>query len=212
MIKVVIVDDHLVVAETLAATLGDHDDISVVGIARSGRQGIEMIQQLKPDVAVVDFRLPDMSGSEVIRQLNESGNVCRCVVLTGTGLDRAFLESIEAGAAGFVTKDQRFDEVLDAVLAASRGEVRFPSALLARALPELRRGATSTWRLTPRERGVLQLLALGRSNTEIAEHLTITTNTVRNHVANVLMKLGARSRGEAVAIATREGLVSVDEV
>ena len=72
---------------------------------------------------------------------------CRCVVLTGTGLDRAFLESIEAGAAGFVTKDQRFDEVLDAVLAASRGEVRFPSNLLARVLPELRRGSNSTWRL-----------------------------------------------------------------
>ncbi len=192
MIKVLIVDDHLVVAETLAVTLGDHGDISVVGIAQSGRQGIEMIQRLNPDVAVVDFRLPDMSGSEVIRQLTDLGSQCRCVVLTGTGLDRAFLESIEAGAAGFVTKDQRFDEVLDAVIAASQGEVRFPPALLSRVLPELRRGSNSTWRLTPRERSVLQLLALGRSNMEIAENLAITTNTVRNHVANVLMKLEAR--------------------
>ena len=121
------------------------------------------------------------------------------------------MESIEAGAAGFVTKDQRFDEVLEAVLAASRGEVRFPPLLLARVLPELRRGSNSTWRLTPRERNVLQLLALGRSNMEIAENLSITINTVRNHVANVLMKLEARSRGEAVAIATREGLVSVEQ-
>ena len=211
MIKVVVVDDHLVVAETLAVTLADHGDIVVVGIAQSGEQGIDLISKLNPDVAVIDFRLPDMSGSEVIRQLTDRGSACRCVVLTGTGLDRAFLESIEAGAAGFVTKDQRFDEVLEAVLAASRGEVRFPPLLLARVLPELRRGSNSTWRLTPRERNVLQLLALGRSNMEIAENLSITINTVRNHVANVLMKLEARSRGEAVAIATREGLVSVEQ-
>jgi two-component system, NarL family, response regulator LiaR len=211
MIRVVIVDDHLVVAEALAVTLGGHDGVSVVGIALSGRQGIDMIERLKPDVAVIDFRLPDLSGADVIRQLTDSSNPCRCVILTGTGLDRALLESIEAGATGFVTKDQRFDEVFEAVVAASRGEVRFPPALLARALPELRRGSNSTWRLTPRERSVLRLLARGRSNNEIGESLAITTNTVRNHVANVLMKLEALSRGEAVAIAIREGLVSIDD-
>jgi DNA-binding NarL/FixJ family response regulator len=210
-VRVVIVDDHLVVAEALAAALGSHPDIEVLGIAPNGREGVTLIENLRPDVGLVDFRLPDMSGSELIRQLNSLGGSCRFVVLTGTGLDRALLEAVEAGAVGFVTKDQRFEEVLDAVLAAAAGEVRFPPALLARVLPELRRGTNSTWRLTTRERSVLQHLAHGRSNAEIAEALSITTNTVRNHVANILMKLEARSRGEAVAIASREGLVSAED-
>ncbi len=131
-------------------------------------------------------------------------------MLTGTGLGRALLDAVEAGAVGFVTKNQRYSEVVDAILAAAVGEVRFPPAMLAEILPELRKGSSGSRRLSEREREVLALLAEGSSNSEIAEKLFISTNTVRSHVANLLMKLEAGSRGEAVARAIREGLVRVE--
>ncbi len=130
------------------------------------------------------------------------------MVLTGSGQDRALLESLDAGALGFVTKHQRFGEVVAALRAAARGEATISPALLGKVLPQLRSGADSGVRLTDRERSVLQLLALGKSNQSIADELFLSINTVRNHVANVLAKLNARTRTEAVSIATRDGLVA----
>jgi two-component system, NarL family, nitrate/nitrite response regulator NarL len=148
-----------------------------------------------------------MTGADVIRALGISAPELRCVVLTGSGQDRALLESLDAGALGFVTKHQRFSEVVAALRAAARGEASISPALLGRVLPQLR-GADGGVRLTERERSVLQLLALGKSNQTIADELFLSVNTVRNHVANVLSKLNARTRTEAVSIATREGLVA----
>ncbi len=209
MIKVLVVDDHVVVAEALESTLGSVEGLQVVATARTGAEGLALALSLRPDVALIDFRLPDISGADVVRRLRAEAPEIRCVVLTGTGMERAMLDAIDAGAVGFVTKDQRFGEVVDAVFAAAAGEATFPPDLLARVLPELSRGTDGGTRLTRRERDVLELMANGRSNAEIGQALFISTNTVRNHVANLLAKLGARSRGEAVAIAVREGLVVV---
>ncbi len=208
MVRLVVIDDHGMVAEALAASLGGEPDIEVLGVAQTGAAGIDLAVSTVAEVALVDFRLPDMTGSDVVRGITDRLPSCRCVVLTGTGQDRALLDAMEAGAVGFVTKDQRFGDVVDAVMAAAAGEVRFPPALLARVLPELRRDPTVRTRLSRRERDVLDLMAAGKGNSEIAEALFISINTVRTHVANVLMKLGAKTRGEAVAVAIREGLVT----
>lgn len=207
---VLIIDDHLLVADALAAAFANEVGFTVCGVARTGAEGIELALQLQPDVTLIDFRLPDMNGADVVRRLT-SETLSRCVILTGTGQERALLEAIDAGAAGFLTKDQRFDEIVEAIAAVARGEASFEAGLLARVLPDLRRGNDSGRRLTSREHEVLRLLVMGLANSEIGERLFISTNTVRNHVANLMVKLHAKSRGEAVAIASREGLVRVDD-
>ncbi len=210
MPTVVIIDDHLMVAEALVAAFEREEGFAVLGLARTGEAGIAMVLDLKPDVALVDYRLPDITGAQVTEHLAATSDT-RCVILTGTGQERALIESIDAGAAGFLTKDQPLDDIVAAISGVLRGEARFDSALLARALPGLRQGKNANQRLTDREQDVLRLLVAGMSNGEIGERLFISTNTVRNHVANVLTKLQAKTRGEAVAIASREGLIGADD-
>ncbi len=209
VIRVLVVDDHTVVADALVAALGVVGHVEVVGAARTGAEAVAAAARWQPDVALVDFRLPDISGADVVRQLRDVAPATRCVVLTGSGMDRALIEAIDAGAVGFVTKGQRFVEVVDAVLAAAAGRATFPSELLARVLPALSRTADQTGRLTRRELDVLELLAAGAANAEIGAQLSISTNTVRNHVANILAKTHAKTRGEAVAAAVRDGLITI---
>lgn len=207
MLRLVLIDDHGVVAEALQATLAGEEGIEVVGVAPTGALGIEVARAQRPDVAVIDFRLPDMTGANVVRAIRRDLPECRNVILTGSGQERALLDAIDAGAVAFVTKDQRFAEVVTAIRAAHAGEVTFPPALLAKVLPDLRQGSRTTTRLSARERDVLEMIAAGMGNAEIATRLYISVNTVRNHVAALLTKLDARTRGEAVAIAVREGII-----
>jgi two-component system, NarL family, nitrate/nitrite response regulator NarL len=207
-VRVLVIDDHTLVADTLKATLSEQDGIVVVGVALNGADGIAMAADVTPDVVLVDFRLPDMTGADVIGSIARVVPQAKCVVLTGSGQERALVESIEAGALGFVTKHQRFGEVVAAIRAAAQGEASIAPAMLAKVLPHLRNTPEAGTRLTARERDVLDLMAAGKSNQEIAEELFISINTVRNHVANLLTKFEARSRVEAVAIATRQGFVS----
>jgi DNA-binding NarL/FixJ family response regulator len=205
-IRVVVIDDHQLVSETLKTTLTAQDGIVVVGSADDGATGIELAVSLSPHVALIDYRLGDMTGAEVVKAITQRSPSTKCVILTGSGQDRALVESLEAGALGFVTKHQRFGDVVEAVRAAARGEASISPALLGKVLPQLR-GADSPTRLTDRERDVLVLMAEGKANSQIAADLFISVNTVRNHVANVLNKLNAKSRTEAAAIAARDGLI-----
>jgi DNA-binding NarL/FixJ family response regulator len=206
-VRLLIVDDHSAVAEALTATLSREPDIDVVGVAPNGTQAVELAARLAPDVVLLDFRLPDATGADVVRRVHECSPTSRIVVFTGSGRDQALIGAIDAGAIGFVTKDQSFAEVLAAIRSAAGGAAAIAPALLARVLPEMRRGVDRHTRLTRREHEVLHQLAAGRTNNEIAEHLHLSVNTVRNHVASVLTKLGARTRGEAVARAADAGLV-----
>ncbi len=205
-ITVVVIDDHQLVAETLRSTLSSQSGLQVIGSAASGEEGIAMVVALRPTVVLVDYRLPDITGAEVIKAIRENAPDTRCVILTGSGQERALLESLEAGALGFVTKHQKFGDVVAAIRAAARGEASIPPAMLGKVLPQLRNTDGQT-RLTDREQAVLQLLAVGKSNALIASELFISINTVRNHVANILVKLNAKSRTEAAAVAAREGLI-----
>jgi two-component system, NarL family, nitrate/nitrite response regulator NarL len=209
-ITVVVIDDHQLVSETLRTTLSSQPGLEVVGVADNGEDGVAMVAALNPHVALVDYRLPDMTGADVVKAITENSPKTRCVILTGSGQDRALLESLDAGALGFVTKHQKFGDVVAAVRAAAIGEASIPAAMLGKVLPQLRNPLASN-RLTDRELAVLQLLAAGRSNAGIGTELFISVNTVRNHVANILAKLNAKTRTEAAAVAARDGLISQGE-
>jgi DNA-binding NarL/FixJ family response regulator len=206
-LRIVVIDDHQLVSETLRTTLSAQEGLTVVGAADNGHDGVELVVSLTPDVALIDYRLPDLTGAEVVKKIVVRSPATRCVILTGSGQDRALLESLEAGALGFVTKHQKFSDVVAAIRAAALGEASIPPAMLGKVLPQIRNSQGQT-RLTDRERDVLQLLAAGRANSAIAQELFISINTVRNHVANILVKLNAKTRTEAAAIATRDGLLS----
>jgi len=206
--RVLVVDDHRMVAEGLAEAIDGEDDLEVVAIAYTGAEAIVAAQVHRPDVVVVDHRLTDMDGLDVTVQILADRPGTQVVMITSVLSELTLLKAIDVGCAAFVVKHSPISEVISAVRAAARGEAVVSPALLARVLPRLQSGWSGPGaQLTPREREVLQLLADGRSNQEIADQLFLSRNTVRNHVQNALAKLNAHSKLEAVAIARREGIV-----
>lgn len=208
-IRVLIVDDHELVAESLERLLADQSDIEVVGIAGTGAEALEMAAELRPDVVLMDFKLPDADGTDVARQVKERRPEAKVVMVTGYAEDAILIRAIEAGCSGFVTKQQASATVVSAVRAASVGESLIEPTLLARLLPRLRQTDRRTVDLTTRETEILKLVAEGLTNQAIAERLVISTNTVRNHVQNILTKLGVHSKLEAVATAVRRGMIRI---
>ena len=202
-------DDHQVFAGSLAHALQSEPDLLVVGQATSITEARTAVASAAPDVVLLDHRLPDGDGVSAIAGLHRIRPSAKVVVLTATASDRVLVAALEAGAAGFIAKTQRLDDVIAGVRAAAQGESVVSATLLARLLPRLHRrsGAGGSTELTEREREILDLLARGLSNADIAQQLTISVHTVRNHVANLSAKLGAHSKLEALAIAVREGLV-----
>lgn len=207
-IRVLIVDDHTMVAEGMASILEDQPDLEVVGVAGSVADAHRLAVTEMPDVVVMDYRLPDGDGAEAARRIRAERPEAQVVMVTASGHDTVLAAALEAGCAAFVTKDRAADQVADAVRAAYAGQATIPPDMLARLLPRLQPQSRQVGALTAREREVLQLLAEGLSNQEIAERLFLSMSTVRNHVQNVLRKLDAHSRLEAVTIAVRQGIVS----
>lgn len=206
-IRVLVVDDHAMVAEGMATILGDQDDIDVVAVAGTVADALRLAATRDPNVVVMDYRLPDGQGTEAARRIREEDPRVQIVMVTASGHDTVLADALDAGCAGFVTKDRAADDVVAAVRAAHAGEATIPPAMLARLLPRLRSNRRDVGVLTPREQEILQLLAQGLSNSDITERLVVSPSTVRNHVQNILRKLDAHSRLEAVATAVREGLV-----
>jgi DNA-binding NarL/FixJ family response regulator len=206
-VRVVIVDDHAVFAQALESALQAIPGIVGAGVAYSLAAGLDLVARAQPDVAVVDYRLPDGTGSDLIRGSRTAAADLRVVVLTASADEAAFLDSLEAGCAGYVTKDRPLEEVVSAVEAAAAGELAVSPSMLGRVLPRLHREAIEGSPLTAREREILALVAEGHANKTIATKLGLRLNTVRNHVQRVLTKLGAHSKLEAVAVATRQGLL-----
>jgi DNA-binding NarL/FixJ family response regulator len=205
---VLVVDDHQMFADSLAQALRSEPDLLVVGQATSIAQARALVRSAAPDVVLLDHRLPDGDGVGAIADLYRLRSSVKVVVLTASTSDRVLLAAMEAGAAGFIAKTQRLDDVLAGVRAAAVGESVVSAKLLSRLLPRLqRRDGGGGTQLTAREREILDLLARGLSNAEIADELTISVHTVRNHVANLSAKLGAHSKLEVLAIAVRDGLV-----
>ena len=208
-VRVLIVDDHEVLAASLAQALDIEPDLYVVGRAGSLERAAALIPDVRPDVLLLDHRLPDGDGVTAIPRLRALRPSMAVVVLTASAAEHVMVAAIEAGVAGFVSKTRGLGELTAAVRAAAAGEAVVSPEMLSRLLPRLQRARSGAARasLTEREREVLDLVAEGLTNAAIADRLTVSVHTVRNHVANLSAKLGASSKLEALAIAVREGLL-----
>lgn len=207
-IRVLIVDDHEVLAASLARVLDEEPDMVSVGLAQNLAQARARVATETPDVLLLDRRLPDGDGVAAIPELRAIRPSMNIVVLTAADSDHVLVQAIEAGAAGFVSKTRGLGEVTAAVRAAAAGEAVISPEMLTRLLPKLTRSAGPEPELTRREQEVLNMLAQGLSNAAIAEQLTVSVHTVRNHIANLSAKLGAHSKLEVLSIAIRRGLLS----
>lgn len=208
-IVVVIVDDHRMFAESLGRLLSSEPDIEVAATVADAAGVRSAIERHHPRVVLLDNGLPDADGTDVAAQIKQQDPAAMVVMITGSADDRVLLAAIDAGCSGFLTKDRASDEVAQAVRHAAAGDVVIPPALLARLLPKMNRAHRGLGAdLSPRELEVLHLLATGATNRAIADQLFLSVNTVRNHVQQILQKLGVHSKLEAVATAVREGIIS----
>lgn len=208
-LRVLVVDDHEVFGSSLARTLADEPHLEVLGAATTIPAALDQIDD-SVDVVLTDFRLADGDGVELTRRIVERWPSVKVVMLTASNDETVLSAALDAGCSGFVTKSESLATVIAAVRAASTGESVITPALLARLLPRLSarpRGRNPD--LTPREREVLALVVRGGTNQDIADELSLSRDTVRNHVASVLAKLGAHSKLQAAAIATQRGIVSL---
>jgi DNA-binding NarL/FixJ family response regulator len=205
-IRILIAEDHPIVREGLAAILGFQPDMTVVAQAENGLMAIELARQHRPDIALVDLRMPVMSGIEAIAAISRELPSCRMVVLTTYAGDQQIARALEAGAHAYLLKSMSREELLDAIRAVHAGERRIPPSVAKRLAEHFANPG-----LTQRELEVLHLLATGKSNRAIAAALFITEATVKGHLNNVFEKLGVRDRTRAVTTALRRGIVSLEE-
>jgi DNA-binding NarL/FixJ family response regulator len=207
--RILVVEDHDLVAESLRRALSEEDDFEVVGVVDTVRAAVRAAVELRPDIVVMDYRLPDGTGSEATALIKAALSHTEVVMLTGQATGATLAEALEAGCSGFVTKDGSFVDLVHTLQAVIAGEVRVPQYLVSELATELRpRSPKLGSDLSTRELEVLRMLAAGRSTAEMVEELHLSIHTVRNHIRNILAKLQSRSRLEAVAVATRLGLVS----
>lgn len=211
-VRVLLVDDHTVVRNGLRLVFELEDDLEVVGEAADGREALERVAELRPDVVVMDLLMPVMNGVEATRAIRSAYPEVEVVALTSVLDDRMVVDAVEAGASGYMLKETRPGELFEAVRAAARGEVRLDPRAQARLMRELRRPATAAAvgrdALTERELEVLQQLAHGATNKAIANALGVGEATVKTHVSSLLAKLGLKSRTQAALHALREGWVA----
>ncbi|HEV2755937.1 MAG TPA: response regulator transcription factor [Actinomycetota bacterium] len=208
MIRILVVDDHPVVREGLVALLGDEPDFVVTGQATTAGEGLAEAVRLRPDVVVMDVRLPDRTGVEVCGDLARQIPSVRVVMLTSFPNDGVMMASFAAGARGFVLKESQPAIIRQAVRTVSEGGTYADPKVAGKLVALATRGrrAKGPFDLTVQEMRVLELLPRGLTNNEIGERLGIGENTVKTHLRNLMRKLDARDRVEAAAIAMREGL------
>ncbi len=201
-ITVVIVDDHPVVRDGLGAMLSTESDIDLVGEAGTGAEALALIAALRPAVVVVDILLPDMGGAEIIRQVCERSSDIAFVVLTSVAGDEEIYRALEAGARGYLFKDMARKELIQAIRAVHGGKRYIPAPVGSRIAENLPRTD-----LSGREIEVLQLVAVGMRNKEIAHQLGITEATINSHMKHILDKLHATDRTQAVTTALHRGVI-----
>ncbi|MFI8004154.1 response regulator transcription factor [Streptomyces sp. NBC_00178] len=207
IIKVLLVDDHQVVRRGLRTFLEVQDDIEVVGEASDGAEGVTRIEELRPDVVLMDIKMPGTDGIEALRRLRELGNPAKVLIVTSFTEQRTVVPALRAGASGYVYKDVDPDALAGAIRSVHAGHIllqpEVAGALLAQEDGGAGTGRGST--LTEREQEVLGLIADGRSNREIARALVLSEKTVKTHVSNILMKLDVSDRTQAALWAVRHG-------
>jgi DNA-binding NarL/FixJ family response regulator len=215
-VSIVVADDHEVVRAGFAALLDTQPDFTVLGTASDGTAAVLLCRELRPDVVLMDVRMPHLDGIEATRQLAGTGDPGpRVLILTTFDLDQYVFDALRAGASGFLLKDVTAERLFDAVRVVAAGQALLAPAVTRRLISEFTRlrpvlqtlpSAVLT-ALTPRETEVLRLMAEGLSNPEVARRLVVTEETVKTHVSRILSKLGLRDRTQAVVAAYESGLV-----
>ncbi|MGW5263749.1 response regulator [Microbispora sp. NPDC004025] len=209
-LRVVIADDEDLIRTGLRIIVESEPGLSVVGEASDGAEAVSVVRTTKPDVVLMDVRMPAADGIQATQALAAAGSAPKVIVVTTFENDDYVYEALRAGASGFLLKRARADELVQAIRVVAAGEsLLFPAAI--RSLVAARgaaRAVPGVGRLTTREGDVLRLMARGLSNAEIAAELVVSTETVKTHVGNVLAKLGARDRTQAVVAAYESGFVS----
>jgi len=215
MTSVLIADDQALVRVGLRKILDGEPDLTVAGEAGDGEDAIEAARRLRPDVVLMDIRMPVLDGIDATRRIVAARPTTRVLVLTTFGLDSYVFDALRAGASGFMLKDAPPEEIAGAVRIVARGDALLAPAVTRAVVEEFARGRpaevaapSAMDELTPREREVLDLLARGLSNPEICDRLVISEATAKTHVARILQKLGLRDRVQAVIYAYESGLVA----
>ena len=214
-IKIVIVDDHEMVRNGLSVMLEREEDFTVIGEANNGKEAVELVGKLQPDVILMDLRMPEMDGVEAMRQIRAKDDSVEFLVLTTFDSDEYIFDAIEAGAKGYLLKDTSREELFKAVRTVNRGESLIEPAVVSRVLDRLTQLSQRVARgpdhltLSDREVEVLQLMAKGSANKQIAGDLFITESTVKTHVANIFQKLEVSHRTEAVTKAISQGIIKL---
>ncbi len=201
-IRVLCIDDHPVVRDGIAAIINLQTDMMLAGAAATGGEALERYFELRPDVALVDLQLPDMSGFDVIKKIRDKFPNARIIVLSSHEGDVDIQRALEAGAQGYVAKGIVRGELLETIRSVHTGKRRLPAAVAQKLAEHM-----ADEPISPRELEVLSLMAAGKRNKEIAGELSIAEDTVKMHVRNILSKLQVNDRTEAVTIALRRGII-----
>ncbi len=211
-IRILIVDDHAMVRQGLSLALNLQPDLTIIGEAGSGGDGVTLAQKLQPDVILLDLNMPDLDGLEVMQRVRRLSPQTRVLILSGIHADARVFATIEAGVDGYIVKDATTTELAQAIRSVAAGDA-YLHPLITRALTRHLHNppaqpATLRPRLTARELSVLQLMATSATNRAIAEQLSVSEETVRTHVKNILRKLDQPNRTQAVLAGVRRGLIS----
>lgn len=210
-IRVILADDHALIRQGLKAMLDTSEQVEVVAEAENGHELIELVRVHNPDVVVVDIRMPDLDGLEAVRRIRKHHPAVRALMLTVHDEESYVYEAVKAGATGYLLKTVSSEELVNGILTVAEGKALLHPAVTRKLIDEFadmaKSGGKPDKELSPREQEVLQLLAYGKSNKEIAKALGIGAQTVKTHVSHIFAKLGAADRTGAVALALRKGLV-----
>ncbi len=204
-IRILIADDHPIVREGLVAIIRRRTDMMVVGEAATGREAVELYHQTKPDIILMDLRMPEMDGVEAIQAIRGKDPNARIIILTTYDSDEDIYRGLRSGARAYLLKDAGREALLEAIRAVHAGKALIPGHVAAKLAERMMEPD-----LTPREIEVLNLLAQGKTNRQIARELGVALGTVKSHVNNILTKMGAEDRTQAATLAIKRGLIRVD--
>ena len=220
-VRVLLVDDQALIRAGFRMILEAEGDIEVVGECADGTQALDSVRRLKPEVVLMDIRMPEMDGIEATRRITagDGDQPVKVLMLTTFDLDEYVYDALRAGASGFLLKDTPAEQLVDGIRLVAQGDALLAPSVTRRLIQEFSRGAPARRdepapaldQLTPRELEVFRLLARGRSNAEIAAELVVSETTVKTHVARILMKLELRDRVQAVVLAYEAGVVAPGE-
>ncbi|MFC1845872.1 response regulator [Chloroflexota bacterium] len=211
-IRIMIADDHPVVREGLITMIGREEGFEVIGEAKDGAEAVIKAKELKPDIVLIDLRMPEMDGVEAIREISAVEPDIKFIILTTYSDDEYIFRGIEVGARAYLLKDAPREELFQAIRIVNRGESLIQPVVASKVLDrfaELSRHAQAPETLSEREVEVLKLMAQGSANKEIATQLSITNSTVKTHITSIFQKLNASDRTEAVTLAIKRGIIHI---